>query len=93
MTVQVITQEGKPVGEPPKVEPEDVQDDAQEIPGFEADVRAMAEDMAKGIRRFKNGIILKIGLVAVAIKVVDVVGKIVIENQRLKAAQKPEDDE
>jgi hypothetical protein len=93
MTVQTITQDGTPVDDEPDLEGSEGYTDED---AFE-DVRAMAEDMTKdvlkGFRRFKNGIIFKVGLIAVAVKVVDVVGKIVIENQRLKAAQKNDSDD
>lgn len=84
MSLKVITQEGEPVDE----NSEEVQDDYSP----EDDIRAMAEDIAKGVRKFKNGVLFKIGVIAVALKVVDVAGKIILENQRLKA-RKQNDEE
>ena len=82
MTVQIITQEGTPVDDQPE----------EDASTFEEEFRETAEDVAKdiltGFRKFKNSTILKIGIVAVAIKVVGVAGQIIIENQRLKAALK-----
>lgn len=78
--MRIITQEGAPVDE----EPEESASD----PTPEEDIRAIAQDIHKGIRRFKNSTIIKLGIVAVAIKVVGVAGQIIIENQRLKAAHK-----
>jgi hypothetical protein len=91
--VKIITQDGSPVDDEPQPGPDEEPTLGEEFRGIEEDVRAMAEDVAKGIRRFKNGVLFKIGLIAVSIKVVDVVGRIIIENQRLKAGQKPEEDD
>ena len=77
----IITQEGTPVDEKPE-------EDEYEEYSPDDDLRDMAQDALKGFRRFKNSIILKVGLVAVAIKVIDVAGRIIIENQRLNAALK-----
>ena len=55
------------------------------------DIRAIAQDIHKGLRQFKNSTLFKIGLIVVSVKVVDVIGRIVIENQRLKTTQ--QDDE
>lgn len=84
--VKIITQQGEPVEEP---------EDAHE-PSPAEDIRAIAEDInegLKGFRKFRNSIILKVGAVAVALKVIDVVGKIVMENQRLKSEAKKQEDE
>lgn len=95
MTVQTITQDGQPVDNEPNLDDTEFGDDPLE--DVLDDVRSMAEDVTKdvlkGFRRFKNGIILKVGMIAVAVKVVDVIGKIVIENQRLKAAQRNDDSD
>lgn len=80
----IITQEGAPVEE----ELTDENTDGYEEYSPEEDIRAIAQDALKGFRRFKNSTILKVGIIAVAIKVVGVAGQIIIENQRLKAAAK-----
>jgi hypothetical protein len=95
VTVQTITQDGQPVDDEPNLDDDSTFGD--DLDDVLEDVRAIAEDVTKdvfkGFRRFKNGIILKVGMIAVAVKVVDVIGKIVIENQRLKAAHKNDSDD
>lgn len=88
--VNIIKQDGTPVDdERPEEEPE--------TPTPMEDLKSIAEDINEGLqgfRKFRNSIIFKVGIVAVAIKVIDVAGKIILENQRLKAeAKKQEDDE
>jgi hypothetical protein len=75
--MKIITQEGSSVDEQNEyATPEPTPDD---------DIRAMAKDIYTGFRKFKNSMLVKIGIIAVTIKVVDVAGKIIMENQRLKA--------
>jgi len=81
----IITQEGTPVHEKPEEEFEE--------PTPEEDIRAIAEDIHKGLKRFRNNTILKVGAVIVALRIVNVAGAIIIENQRLKAKQKQQDEE
>lgn len=81
----IITQEGTPVSREPEEEFEE--------PTPEEDIRAMAEDIRKGLKRFRNNTILKVGAVIVALRIVNVAGAIIVENMRLKAKQKPQDDE
>lgn len=81
----IITQEGDPVREQISDEETD--------PTPEDDIRAIAEDIHKGLRRFRNNTILKVGAVIVALRIVNVAGAIIIENQRLKAKQKQQDEE
>lgn len=87
MSAKIITQEGTPVDGCPE---------ENEEPTLAEDLRALAEDVNEGLvgfRKFRNSAILKIGIVAVAIKVVGVVGQIIIENQRLKAARQERQEE
>ena len=77
MSIKIITQEGSPVDEQ--------NEDATPEPTPDDDIRAMAKDIHTGFRKFKNSMLIKIGIIAVTIKVIDVMGKIVMENQRLKA--------
>lgn len=91
MSGKIITQQGDPV---------EAADEKVEEPSPAEDLRAIAEDIneglnegLKGLRRFRNSIILKVGAVAVALKVIDVVGKIVMENQRLKAKPRQDDEQ
>jgi t-SNARE complex subunit (syntaxin) len=85
---KIITQQGEPVDGR-------VIDGESEIPTPPIeDIRAAINDInegVKGFRKIRNSIILKFGIVLVTIKVVDVAGKIIMENQRLKA--KPQQDE
>ena len=83
--VKIIRQDGSPVDDEPK-ETEDEQYNPLE------DVEALAKDIHKGVKKFRDGFLFKVGLIAVAVKVVDVVGKIVMENQRLKAAKKQDEE-
>jgi hypothetical protein len=83
--VKIITQEGAPVSDIPPEESEEY--------APEEDIRAIAEDIHKGLRRFRNNTILKVGAVIVALRIVNIAGAIIIENQRLKAKQKQQDDE
>jgi hypothetical protein len=77
---KIITQQGEPVEDKPE------ETDEQYNPAEEFE--AIAKDIHKGVKKFRDGFLFKIGLIAVSIKIVDVVGKIVLENQRLKAKQK-----
>lgn len=87
----IITQQGDPVSETPEPEEEEVID---LLDGVAKEIN----EGIKGFRKFRNGIILKVGVIAVALKVVSVAGQIIIENQRLKATlkdrqQREQDDE
>lgn len=89
--MKIVTQEGDPVTD--KVDPEEFT-----VPKItpEDDIREIANDIRKGLKRFRNNTIFKVGLVVVALRVVNVAGAIIIENQRLKAKQnenKPQDEE
>lgn len=89
--MKIVTQEGEPVTD--KVDPEEFT-----VPSMspEEDIREIAKDIHKGLKRFRNSAILKVGIVVVALRVVNVAGAIIIENQRLKAKQnenKPQDEE
>jgi hypothetical protein len=84
---QIITQQGTPVDDKTTEEESETLNPTD-------DLRAIAEDIndgIKGFRKFRNSIILKIGIVVVAIKTIDVVGKIVLENQRMKAKLRQDD--
>lgn len=87
MSFKIITQEGVPIGEdiPEEKEPP--------VEEFQAAAEDVANDILKSFRKFKNGTIFKIGLIAVAVKIVGVTGQIIIENQRLKAALKDRQQE
>lgn len=87
MSSQIITQQGTPVDDKTTEEESETLNPTD-------DLRAIAEDIndgIKGFRKFRNSIILKIGIVVVAIKTIDVVGKIVLENQRMKAKLRQDD--
>lgn len=83
----IITQEGTPVDE----EPEEYEEYEEYSP--EEDLRNIAKDFTKGFRKFRDGTLFKIGIIAVAIKVVGVAGQIIIEKQRLNAALKDRQQE
>ena len=82
--MNIVTQEGTPVEDTPVERGE---------PTSEEDVRDIIKDIQKGLRRFRNSAIIQFGVVLVALRVVNVAGAIVIENQRLKAKQKKQDEE
>jgi t-SNARE complex subunit (syntaxin) len=86
---KIITQQGEPVDDTSS-------DKESEIPAPPIeDIRAAIKDINEGVRGFRkirNSIILKFGIVLVTIKVVDVAGKIIMENQRLKAKPQQEDE-
>ena len=84
---KIVTQEGIPVSE----KPEDDNEGWERYEGMEA-VEEAAKELSKGIKKFRDGFLFKVGLIAVAVKVVDVVGKVVMENQRLKAAKKQDEE-
>lgn len=75
--MRIVTQEGTPVD-----------DSRDEYGSPQEEIRAIAEEVQTGLRKFKNSAIFKIGVIAVALKIVGVAGEIIIENQRLKAALK-----
>lgn len=89
--VKIITQQGEPVVE--------TSEEGEYYEGPEALVEAAKElgeqfDKAtRGVKKFRDGFLFKVGLIAVTIKVVDVIGKIVMENQRLKAKQTQDDEQ
>lgn len=85
---RIITPEGDPVDE-------EHTDDGDRIGYFEGQeaVEELAKEVKKGLNRFRNNTILKIGAVIVALRIVNVAGAIIIENQRLKAKQKQQDEE
>lgn len=82
---KIITQYGDPV-----------EGDTQEEPLPIDDIQALTEGINEsitGFRKIRNSFILRVGAVAVAIKLVDVAGKIIMENQRLKAKPQQQDNE
>ena len=85
-TIKIITQEGAPVNDLPEEEDEVLEEIKETL------AKEINEGIA-GFRKFKNSIIIKVGVVAVAIKLLDVAGKIIMENQRLKADSKKQDEE
>lgn len=85
---KIITQEGAPVDDKPEGE-EDVFSTFEPL----EDIAKEINEGVAGLRKFKNSIIVKVGIVAVALKVIDVAGKIIMENQRLKADSKKQDEE
>ena len=86
--VKIVRQDGTPVDDEPK--PDD--DGYTEYSPLD-DVEALAKDIHRGAKKFRDGFLFKVGLIAVTIKAIDVVGKIVMENQRLKATAKKQDNE
>lgn len=80
---RIITQEGDPIDAPEEPATE---------PTLDEDLRDIAKDINKGLKRFRNNTILKIGAVIVALRIVNVTGAIIIENQRLKAKQKQDEE-
>ena len=86
--MKIVTQEGSPV-DVKDVEPTPQEDLADIID----DVEGAAKKLHKGVKKFSNSVIFKVGLVAVAIKAIDVVGKIILENQRLKSEERRQQDE
>lgn len=80
----IITQEGAPIDEEFVEEPEEYAPDEE--------LREIARDIHKGLKKFRNNTILKIGAVIVALRIVNVTGAIIIENQRLKAKQKQDEE-
>lgn len=76
----IITQEGTPVDGKPEEPAEEYSP--------EEDIRDIAKDIHKGFRKFRDSTLIKVGIIAVAIKIVGVAGQVIIENQRLKAALK-----
>lgn len=84
---KIIKQDGSPVDDETK---------KAQGPDPADDIRAIAKDIYDGVkvfRKLRNSFVVKIGVTAVVIKVIDVVGKIIMENQRLKADSKKQDDE
>jgi hypothetical protein len=77
-----------PTGEPV----EDKTDESEEEYSPEEDLRGIAQDIHKGYLKFRNSAILRIGVIVVALRVVNVAGAIIIENQRAKR-QKQQDEE
>lgn len=86
--MKIITQDGAPVDE--ELTPEG--DRIGHFEGQEA-VEELAKEVHKGLKRFRNNTILKIGAVIVALRIVNVAGAIIIENQRLKAKQKQDEEQ
>lgn len=86
--MRIVRQDGTPVNEPP----EENVDDSFPRPEDE-DIRAMARDLHQGFLRFKNSVLFKVGVIAVVIKTIDVAGKIIVENQRLKAGLRDDEKE
>uniref|UniRef100_A0AAU7GYX9 Uncharacterized protein n=1 Tax=Streptomyces phage Scarif TaxID=3158858 RepID=A0AAU7GYX9_9CAUD len=85
---KIITQNGDPVDDKPtEEEPENFESVTE---GLEA-VAEAARDISKGVRNWKNSIVLKVCVAAVACKALDVMGKIIIENQRAKREANDED--
>lgn len=83
---KIVTQEGAPVDEMP----EETSEHYEGADVFEEAAKEITKGV-QGLRKFRNSIIIKVGLVAVALKAIDVAGKIILENQRLRA--KTQDDE
>jgi hypothetical protein len=73
---QVITQNGDPVDD--KGEEEDENFEPLE------NLAEAINEVSSGVRKFRNSIIIKVGIVLVTMKALDVVGKIIIENNRAK---------
>lgn len=89
----IIKQDGSPVDDEPKSE-----EDGELYEGVEAlteaakELGAEFEKGVKSVKKFRDGFLFKIGVIAVAIKTIDVVGKIIIEDRQLKA-KKQQDEE
>jgi hypothetical protein len=86
--VKIVKQDGSPVDAP-----EEKPTPAEDIQAIVEDVEGAVKEFGKGVKKFRNGFLFKIGVIAVTIKVVDVIGKIVLENQRLKSEERRQQDE
>ncbi len=91
--VKIIKQDGSPVDDETAEKPREVFDGPEAFDEIAKEINDGINKGLKGIRRFRNGIMFKLGLIAVAVKALDVAGKIIIENQRLKAEFKQKNDE
>ena len=90
--MNIIRQDGSPVDEEPKTD-EDEFDSPDAFADAAKELGAEFEKGIKSVKKFRDGFLFKIGLIAVAIKAIDVVGKIIIEDRRLKSFERNEQDE
>lgn len=80
----IIKQDGSPVDEE-HVEEEPTP--AEDLRAIAEDVEGAVKELHRGAKKFSDGFLFKIGAIAVAIKVIDVIGKIIIEDRRLKSEE------
>lgn len=87
--MKIVTQDGHPVEESQETAPTP----AEDIQAIVEDVEGAVKEFHKGVKKFRNGFLFKIGVIAVTIKAIDVVGKIILENQRLKSEERRQQDD
>ena len=90
--VNIIRQDGSPVDGEEKPD-EDEFDSPDAFVDAAKELGAEFEKGIKSVKRLRDGFLFKIGLVAVAIKAIDVVGKIIIEDRRLKSEERRGQDD
>jgi hypothetical protein len=91
----IIKQDGSPVDDHPE-QPDDVETLTEATDHFVDAAKELNEEFTKGlksVKKFRDGFLFKVGLIAVAIKAIDVVGKIIIEDRRTKAEERRQQDE
>lgn len=92
---QIIKQDGSPVDDEPKVDEDEIsaQTPVEDLKALAEDVQEGLDKATKAAKKFRDGFLFKVGIIAVAIKAIDVAGKIILENQRLKAEAKKADEQ